>query len=54
MLKSEVESWVYNLMLAAQVECWVPKLIFDGDQTPYSTDHSAESNVPEEITNVIS
>ena len=28
MLKREVESWVYNLMLAAQVECWGLKLIF--------------------------
>ena len=29
MLKREVESWVYNLMLAAQVECWGLKLIFE-------------------------
>ena len=28
MLKREVESWVYNLMLAVQVECWGLKLIF--------------------------
>ena len=28
MLKREVESWVYNLMLAGQVECWGLKLIF--------------------------